>query len=109
MAFYVPEANANTDPDGYMTNNVEIDNRGYIYIVDRNGAGLDILELQGGARQIGLDKSKRNAASALTIFLRRRRWRWRITTCSRRNLSEQEAASGPPLVMFQQYEVGGCK
>ena len=39
VAFYVPEANANTDPDGYMTNNVEIDNRGYIYIVDRNGAG----------------------------------------------------------------------
>ena len=30
VAFYVPEANANTDPDGYMTNNVEIDNRGYI-------------------------------------------------------------------------------
>ena len=27
VAFYVPEANANTDPDGYMTNNVEIDDR----------------------------------------------------------------------------------
>ena len=27
--------NALTDTDGYMTNNVEIDNRGYIYIVDR--------------------------------------------------------------------------
>ena len=39
VAFYVPEANAQDDPDGYMTNNVEIDNRGYIYIVDRNGAG----------------------------------------------------------------------
>ena len=43
----MPEANAKTDPDGYMTNNVEIDNRGYIYIVDRNGAGMEILELAG--------------------------------------------------------------
>jgi hypothetical protein len=47
VAFYVPEANANTDPAGYMTNNVEIDNRGLIYIVDRNGAGMDILQLFG--------------------------------------------------------------
>jgi hypothetical protein len=52
VAFYVPEANANTNPDGYMTNNVEIDNRGYIYVVDRNGAGLDILQLKGPAAQI---------------------------------------------------------
>ena len=56
MAFYVPESNANTDPDGYMTNNVEIDNRGYIYVVDRNGAGLDILDLTGCAKQI-VDKA----------------------------------------------------
>jgi len=52
VGFYVPEANANTDSDGYMTNNVEIDNRGYVYIVDRNGAGMDILELTGCAKQI---------------------------------------------------------
>ena len=52
VAFYVPVANANTDPAGYMTNNVEVDNRGYIYIVDRNGAGLDILQLFGCAQQI---------------------------------------------------------
>ena len=57
VAFYVPESNANTDPDGYMTNNVEIDNRGYIYIVDRNGAGFDILELGGCAKQI-IDKDQ---------------------------------------------------
>jgi hypothetical protein len=56
VAFYVPEANANTDPDGYMTNNVEIDNRGYVYIVDRNGAGMEILELTGCAKQI-VDKN----------------------------------------------------
>jgi hypothetical protein len=55
VGFYVPESNANTvQPDGYMTNNVEIDNRGFIYATDRNGSGLDILELRGRARAIGL-------------------------------------------------------
>ena len=54
MGFYVPEANANTDPSGYMTNNVEVDNRGFIYATDRNGSGLDILKLTGPARSIGL-------------------------------------------------------
>jgi hypothetical protein len=52
VAFYVPESNANTNPDGYMTNNVEIDDRGFIYIVDRNGAGFDILQLTGKAADI---------------------------------------------------------
>jgi hypothetical protein len=56
VAFYVPVSNANTDPDGYMTNNLEVDNRGYIYAVDRNGAGLDIIELTGNAKKIGLGK-----------------------------------------------------
>jgi hypothetical protein len=52
VAFYVPESNANTSEDGYMTNNVEVDNRGFIYAVDRNGAGLDILQLKGPAANI---------------------------------------------------------
>ena len=52
VAFYVPESNANTNPDGYMTNNVEIDDRGFIYVVDRNGAGFDILQLTGKAADI---------------------------------------------------------
>ena len=57
VGFYVPESNANTvQPDGYMTNNVEIDNRGFIYATDRNGSGLDILELTGRAKNIGLGK-----------------------------------------------------
>ena len=51
VAFYVAEANANTPivngVGAYMTNNVEIDNRGNIYTVDRNGAGMDILQLFG--------------------------------------------------------------
>ena len=55
VAFYVPQSNANTtQPDGYMTNNVEVDNRGFIYATDRNGSGLDILELHGKAKSIGL-------------------------------------------------------
>jgi len=52
IAFYVPEATPLTDTAGYMTNNVEIDKRGLIYIVDRNGAGMDILELTGCAKDV---------------------------------------------------------
>ena len=55
MGFYVPESNAlTTMPDGYMTNNLEVDNRGFIIAVDRNGAGMDIIELRGKAKKIGL-------------------------------------------------------
>ena len=54
VGFYVPESNALTDPDGYMTNNLEVEDRGYILAVDRNGAGFDILELHGKAKKIGL-------------------------------------------------------
>ena len=57
IGFYVPESNANTDPDGYMTNNLEVDDRGYVLAVDRNGAGLDILELHGKAKKIGLGQA----------------------------------------------------
>lgn len=60
VGFYVPQSNALTEPAGYMTNNLEVDNRGYILAVDRNGAGLDILELRGKARQIGLGKAGRH-------------------------------------------------
>ena len=35
-----------------QTNNVEVDDRGYIYIVDRANTGLHILELTGDARRI---------------------------------------------------------
>jgi hypothetical protein len=56
VGFYVPESNANTAPEGYMTNNLEVDNRGFVYATDRNGAGLDILELRGKALHLGLGK-----------------------------------------------------
>jgi hypothetical protein len=35
-----------------QTNNVEVDDRGYIYIVDRANTGLSILQLTGSAREI---------------------------------------------------------
>jgi hypothetical protein len=36
-----------------QTNNVEVDERGYVYIVDRANTGMHILELTGAAREIG--------------------------------------------------------
>jgi hypothetical protein len=60
VAFYVPESNANTEPEGYMTNNVEVDNRGFIYAADRNGSGLDILRLTGPARRIAFPNEADN-------------------------------------------------
>jgi hypothetical protein len=35
-----------------QTNNVEVDDRGYIYGADRAGTGMHILELTGSARQV---------------------------------------------------------
>jgi len=62
--FYIPEPTATSFPacmsrDGVkecktviQTNNVNVDDRGYIYLLDRNGAGLHILELTGSLREI---------------------------------------------------------
>lgn len=55
VGFYVGETSPNVTPAGfYMTNNVEVDDRGFVITVDRIGAGMDILELHGKAREIGL-------------------------------------------------------
>jgi hypothetical protein len=35
-----------------QTNNIEVDDRGYVYIVDRANTGMHILELTGAARVI---------------------------------------------------------
>ena len=63
-AYYIPATTANTDIrcttiNGQQicnfviqTNNVEVDERGLIYIVDRANTGLHILELTGDARKI---------------------------------------------------------
>ncbi len=50
VAFFIPVA-----PPGaaaIQTNNVEVDDRGYVYLADRAGAGLHIVELTGAAREI---------------------------------------------------------
>ena len=35
-----------------QSNNVEVDDRGYIYVGDRANTGLHILELAGAARRV---------------------------------------------------------
>jgi hypothetical protein len=64
VAYFIPAITEKTDKrcikvDGadrckvaIQTNNVEVDDRGYIYIVDRANTGLHILELTGDARKI---------------------------------------------------------
>jgi hypothetical protein len=65
VGYYIPAATDKTDKrcarDGaaverckgvIQTNNVEVDDRGYIYIVDRAHTGMHILELSGAARAI---------------------------------------------------------
>jgi len=64
VGYFIPAITAATDKrcvkiDGkdrckvaIQTNNVETDERGYIYIVDRANTGLHILELTGDARKI---------------------------------------------------------
>lgn len=64
IGYYIPAVTARTEPschgDGaqqhcasvIQTDNVEVDGRGYVYIVDRNYTGLHILELTGPARKI---------------------------------------------------------
>jgi len=65
VGYYIPALTGKTDkrciklPDGkerckvaIQTNNVEVDDRGYIYIVDRANSGMHILQLTGSARKI---------------------------------------------------------
>lgn len=48
IAYYVPAGGGRT----ISTNNVEVDDRGYIYIVDRHGLGMHVLQLSGEARKV---------------------------------------------------------
>ncbi len=64
IGYYIPPVNENTDKRcigtgaeqkckvAIQTNNVEVDDRGYIYAADRANTGLDILQLSGPARAI---------------------------------------------------------
>lgn len=64
MGYYIPGVTEKTDKRcvgsgaeqrckvAIQTNNVEVDDRGYIYIVDRANTGLHILELTGEAQKV---------------------------------------------------------
>jgi hypothetical protein len=65
IGYYIPAVNARTEPQcargdrqcrpATQTNNVEVDERGYIYSVDRAGSGMHILRLTGdGKKAAGL-------------------------------------------------------
>lgn len=68
VAYYIPATTATTDErcapiDGVetcktaiQTNNVEVDDRGFIYLVDRANTGLHIVELTGPAAEIIRDE-----------------------------------------------------
>ncbi len=72
VGYYIPAVTPRTDNRcvktggadrckvAIQTNNVEVDDRGYIYIVDRAQTGLHILELAGPARAIANFAGKRN-------------------------------------------------
>jgi hypothetical protein len=64
IAFYIPAVTDKTDKRcvgeganerckiAIQTNNVEVDDRGYVYIIDRANTGMHILELTGPARRV---------------------------------------------------------
>ena len=64
IAYFIPAVTDKTDKRcvgtgaeqhckvAIQTNNVEVDDRGYIYIVDRANTGMHILELTGAARRL---------------------------------------------------------
>ena len=64
IGYYIPAVTKRTDKRcvgtgaderckvAIQTNNVEVDDRGYIYIVDRANTGMHILELTGAARKV---------------------------------------------------------
>lgn len=64
IAYFIPGVTANTDKRcvgeganehckvAIQSNNVEVDGRGFIYVVDRANTGMHILELTGAARRV---------------------------------------------------------
>jgi hypothetical protein len=64
IGYYIPATTPNTDKRcvgegaaerckiAIQTNNVEVDDRGYVYAVDRANTGMHILELTGAARNV---------------------------------------------------------
>jgi uncharacterized protein (TIGR02246 family) len=79
VAYFIPEVTENTTESCIevggiehcdrviQTNNVNLDDRGYIYALDRAGTGLHILELTGAARDIAFGTQDARAADEAAI------------------------------------------
>ena len=64
IGFYIPATTEQTDKRcvgqgaserckvAIQSNNVEVDDRGYVYVVDRANTGMHIVELTGAARRV---------------------------------------------------------
>jgi hypothetical protein len=64
IGFYIPATTEQTDRRcvgegaserckvAIQSNNVEVDDRGYVYVVDRANTGMHIVELTGAARRV---------------------------------------------------------
>ena len=64
IGYYIPAITENTDERcitvanesrckvAIQTNNLEVDDRGYIYLVDRANTGMHIVELTGDAKEV---------------------------------------------------------
>jgi len=73
VAYFIPAPNENTIANclvvngkqidcknAIQTNNVELDDRGFIYIADRAGTGMHILRLTGKAKEVVVEDGDRN-------------------------------------------------
>ncbi len=70
IAYYIPAITKRTDKRcvgkgaeerckvAIQTNNVDVDDRGYVYIVDRANTGMHILQLTGAARKVANFKTR---------------------------------------------------
>lgn len=79
VGYFIPDVTANTIESCIavggvdhcdrviQTNNVNLDDRGYIYALDRAGTGLHILELTGRARDIAVGTEDGRAADEAAI------------------------------------------
>ena len=56
VAFYIPAVTENTTPPGgkiaIQTNNLDVDDRRFVYIFDRANTGMHILEVKGKTRKL---------------------------------------------------------
>ena len=91
IAYYIPAITDKTDKRcvgtgadqrckvAIQTNNVEVDDRGYIYIVDRANTGMHILELTGAARQLANFRFKQAIPEVKITSCRSANYAWMMS------------------------------